>query len=636
MNILFLAVSLAGQGVIAQDYSGQGSKKAIDLFNRGLQQYTLRNFVNAEKLLIEATRADSFFLDARFLLAQVEEDRGQPGLAIIAYQKAIAINETYYPAGLVKLGILLYNDAQYEKGLVAFSAFLDLKTRDARNEEKARDGIANCRFALYALQHPVEFKPENMGPEINSESDDYWPSLSADEHTLVITRLVKSEDLRRNVQEDFFISQWENNGWTPMKNMGYPINTSDNEGAQTLSADGRMMIFTACNRSDGLGRCDLYWCNRQGNTWSQPKNMGRPVNSAYRETQPSISPDGRTLYFSSDRTGGKGNHDIWVSTRDSSDQWTVPVNLGDSINTKGTEMSPFIHPDNRSLYFSSDGHPGMGGFDLFVSKRNAAGNWGKAINLGYPINTNKDEIGLIVNARGDKAYYSSNVNAEQGRDIFSFEMPVADRPIMTTYMKGKVMDAVNSRLLRARFELIDLETGRNFYTSFSDSITGEFVVSIPVNHNFMLNVSKRGYLFFSANFALKGIFRREKPYFMDVPLQPIVIGKSIVLNNVFYETDSYDLRKESEAELKKVVELLRLNPGIHIEISGFTDNTGGAEYNQKLSENRARSVTDYIISNHIDAGRIVSKGYGETHPVASNETQEGKAQNRRTELKIIK
>jgi hypothetical protein len=633
--IFVLAACIAGGHISAQDYSGQSSKKAVDFFNRGLQQYTYRNFVNAEKLLEEAIKTDSLFLDARFLLAQVEEDRGQPQLAISAYRKALAINEMYYPAGYIKLGTLLYKDGQYEQGLAAYNRFLALKIHDFKNETIATDGVARCRFAIYALQHPVDFRPENLGPAVNSKADDYWPSLSADEHTLVITRLIRSEDLMRDVQEDFFISHWENNEWTPMKNMGFPINTGDNEGAQTLSADGRLMIFTACNRADGLGKCDLYWCTRQGDTWTQPKNMGKPVNSAYRETQPSVSPDGRTLYFSSDRPGGKGNHDIWVTHKDSSDRWTVPVNLGDSINTKGTEMSPFIHPDNRSLYFSSDGFPGMGGFDLFVSRRNPDGSWGKAKNLGYPINTNKDEIGLIVNARGDKAYFSSNVHADQGRDIFTFDMPVADRPMMTTYMKGKVMDAVDSRLLRARFELTDLETGRNFYTSYSDSLTGEFVVSIPVNHNFMLNVSKKGYLFYSANFTLKGIFEREKPYLMDVPLQPVSIGKSIVLNNVFYETDSYALKKESESELKKVVEFLRLNPGIRIEISGYTDNSGGADYNQKLSENRARSVADYIISNHIDPARISSKGYGESNPVATNETQEGKAQNRRTGLKII-
>jgi outer membrane protein OmpA-like peptidoglycan-associated protein len=299
-------------------------------------------------------------------------------------------------------------------------------------------------------------------------------------------------------------------------------------------------------------------------------------------------------------------------------------------------MSPFIHPDNQSLYFSSDGLIGLGGYDIFVSRRNKEGKWRKAINLGYPINTNRDEIGLIVNARGDKAYFASNTDKNLGKDIFSFDMPVQDRPSMTTYMKGRVLDAVTSGLLRAKFELIDLENGRDFYKSYSDSLTGEFVVSIPVDHNYMLNVSRKGYLFYSENFSLKGIFHQDAPLLKDIPLQPIEIGKSIVLKNVFYETGSYALKKESEIELNKVVQFLKVNPGIRIEISGYTDNVGETAYNQVLSENRARTIADYLIAASVNAQRIVFKGYGMNNPVTSNDTEEGRAQNRRTELKIIK
>ncbi len=428
----------------------------------------------------------------------------KPLKAIDAYTKGLKINEQYYPYGFIRLGQLQYEEAQYADALKSYNHFLELHTGNAKNEEKAKDGIVRCTFSIDAIKHPVDFKPENLGNGVNSTLDDYWPSLSADEQTLVITRLIKSEDFFKKVQEDFFISHWKNNGWSVAKNLGYPINTSDNEGAQTLSGDGRLMVFTACNRSDGFGRCDLYWSVRRGDKWSIPQNMGKPINTAYRETQPSITPDGRTLYFSSDRPGGKGNHDIWVSYKDSADHWTVPENLGDSINSPGTEMSPFIHPDNQSLYFSSDGLIGLGGFDIFVSRRNKEGKWGKAVNLGYPINTNRDEIGLIVNARGDKAYFASNIDKNQGKDIFSFDMPVQDRPSMTTYMKGRVLDAVNNSLLRARFELIDLENGKDFYKSYSDSLTGEFVVSIPVDHNYMLNVSRKGYLFLFRKFFTKG------------------------------------------------------------------------------------------------------------------------------------
>jgi outer membrane protein OmpA-like peptidoglycan-associated protein/Tol biopolymer transport system component len=638
LRLLFLLVILIirPDRLVAQAKPSTTSKKAMEAYNHAVQDYSARNFESAERYLEESIRADSAFIDAYMLMADVEQDRGKPLKAIDAYMKGLKINEQYYPYGFIRLGQLQYGEAQYEAALKSYKHFLQLHTGIAKNEEKAKDGIERCTFSINAIKHPVDFKPVNLGSNVNSTLDDYWPSLSADEQTLVITRLIKSEDFFKKVQEDFFISHWTNNGWSMSKNLGYPINTSDNEGAQTLSGDGRLMIFTACNRSDGLGRCDLYWSVRRGDKWSIPQNMGRPINTAYRETQPSITPDGRTLYFSSDRPGGKGNHDIWVSYKDSADHWTVPENLGDSINSPGTEMSPFIHPDNQSLYFSSDGLIGLGGFDIFVSRRNKQGKWGKAVNLGYPINTNRDEIGLIVNARGDKAYFASNIDRNQGRDIFSFDMPVQDRPSMTTYMKGRVLDAVNNSLLKARFELIDLENGTDFYKSYSDSLTGEFVVSIPVNHNYMLNVSRKGYLFYSENFSLKGVFYQDAPLLKDIPLQPIEIGKSIVLKNVFYETDSYALKKESEIELNKVVQFLKVNPGIRIEISGYTDNVGETAYNQVLSENRAKTVANYLIAASINAQRIVSKGYGTSNPVTSNDTEGGRAQNRRTELKIIK
>jgi outer membrane protein OmpA-like peptidoglycan-associated protein len=488
---------------------------------------------------------------------------------------------------------------------------------------------------MEAVQHPVDFKPVNMGPSINTSGDEYWPSLSADEQILVITRLIPSDEFMKKVHEDFFMSHRREESWELMKNAGSPLNTGDNEGAQALSGDGRLMIFTACNRKDGFGRCDLYYSIKEGDRWMFPRNLGKPVNTAYRETQPSITPDGRTLYFSSDRPGGKGLHDLWVSHQDDNGRWSAPENLGEAINTGGIEMSPFIHPDNQSLYFSSDGHIGLGGYDLFVSRRDSSGKWQQPVNLGYPINTNRDEIGLIVNSRGDKAYYSSDVEKANGKDIYVFDLPVKDRPLMVTYMKGKVYDAENKRLLRARFELLDLETGSCLYRSVSDSITGEFLISIPVNHNYMLNVSREGYLFYSDNFTLQGSYQVDSPFLKDVPLQPLKVGNRIVLRNVFYETDSYALRKESTAELNKVVRLLQAHPDIKIEISGHTDNTGNPDYNQKLSENRAQTVADYLISSSIDPERIVARGYGMKLPVAANNTEEGRAQNRRTELLII-
>ena len=633
--ILLICISIIPAELGAQHDPGTKSKKAIEDYNNGLRQYSLHNYTVAERYFLSAIEEDPLFMDPHLVLAEVYEDSGQPLNAIGIYRKGLPLNKNYFPYGFVRLGNLELSEGMYEEARLSYEQFLELNDKEPNHIKRARDGLARCTFSIDAMKNPVDFSPVSLGPSVNTASDEYWPSISADEQTLVITRLVKSEELPGKVQEDFYISRWQEDGWEVMKDAGSPLNTDDNEGAQTLSGDGRYMVFTACNRKDGLGRCDLYFTVKEGNKWSLPKNIGKPVNTQYRETQPSISADGRTLFFSSDRPGGVGLHDIWISKRNENDQWQLPENLGNTVNTRGIEMSPFIHPDNQSLYFSSDGHLGLGGYDLFIARKDSLGKWQKAVNLGYPINTHRDEIGLVVNSRGDKAYYASDVNKANGKDIYIFNLPVQSRPVMVNYMKGKVFDASSLQVLKAQFELIDLENGNTIYQSYSDSLTGEFLVSIPTQSNFMLNASRKGYLFYSENFALRGIYEADKPFLKDVPLQPLEVGKSIVLKNVFYEVDSFTLKRESEAELNKVVKLLQQNPDTKIEISGHTDNTGNPYYNQLLSENRAKTAAAYLVAASIRSNRIVSKGYGMNMPVAPNDTENGRALNRRTELKII-
>lgn len=639
IGILFIAfiaafVFLSVQAT-AQTSVSTKSKKAIDAYNEGLSKYTANNYTAAEQLFLTAIQADKQFIEAYLLLAQVYEDSGAPLKAIEIYKRGLAINEAYYPYGYIKLGNLEYREGKYEDALNSYKHFKTLNKGTAQQIDKANEGILRCEFSINAVRNPVPFIPENLGAQINSRYDDYWPSLSADEKTLVITRLIPNDDPIRKIQEDFYISYRSDTGWTEMQNAGSPLNTQDNEGAQTLSGDGRYMVFTACNRKDGIGRCDLYASVKEGDQWSVPVNLGTPLNSKYRETQPSLSADGRTLYFSSDRPGGKGYHDIWVSSRSDGGKWTQPVNLGDSINSAGVEMSPFIHPDNQTLYFSSDGHIGLGGYDLFMSRLDSAGTWKKPGNLGFPINTHRDEIGLIVNARGTRAYYSSGVDETMGKDIFVFDLPEQARPRIVTYMKGIVYDAESRRRLKAELELTDLETGQIIFHSYSDSVSGEFLVSIPFDRNYMLNVSRKSYLFYSENFSLKNIYNAEQPFLKDVPLQPIKAGSSIVLKNIFYETDSYALMQESRIELDKVVKLLTANPAIRIEIGGHTDNVGTAEYNQQLSEKRSKAVAAYLVAHGISESRIISKGYGLTNPIAPNTDPEGRSQNRRTEMKVL-
>lgn len=631
MGLMFVMASTHAQ---PQERTSK-SVKANEAYDAGIRSYSLRNYEIAISQFQSAIQADDQFIEAYLMLAQTYEDNGKPIDAIDSYKKGLAINEKFYPNGFLTLGYLQFNEGLYDDALQSYTHYISLNTGNATQSAAAKKGIQKCEYALTAQKNPVDFKPINLGPSINSSLDEYWPALSADEKTLMITRLIPGTNLKNHVQEDFFISEWADTAWAPLKNAGKPLNTDDNEGAQSISGDGRYMVFTACNKDDGKGRCDLYASVRTGNNWSVPVNLGSPVNTNYRETQPSLSADGRTLYFSSDRPGGKGKHDIWVTHKNDNGFWSEPENIGEPVNTPATEMSPFIHGDSKTLYFSSDGHPGMGGYDLYVTRKDSSGHWQAPSNLGFPINSNRDEIGLIVNSRGNWAYYASDMIKENGQDIFKFELPVYDRPLPVTYLKGKVFDASNYKPLKASFELIDLENGAQIYHAFSDSTTGEFLVSIPVDRNYMLNASKNGYMFYSENFALKNNFNYDKPFLKDVPLQPLLAGNRIVLKNVFFETDSYALKKESTRELNKVVQFLKTNPRVRIEIGGHTDNTGTAEHNKILSENRARAVAEYLISASINSTRIVSKGYGMSIPLADNGTEEGKAQNRRTEMKII-
>ncbi len=368
----------------------------------------------------------------------------------------------------------------------------------------------------------------------------------------------------------------------------------------------------------------------------EPENLGEVVNSPQWDSQPSFSSDGKTLYFASNRPGGKGASDIWKTILQADGQWTPPVNLGDSINTREEEMAPFIHPDDQTLYFSSRGHPGMGGLDLFYSRKDVNGGWRKPVNLGYPINTCADEITLVVNARGNMAYISSDKLGGKGRqDIYKFPLYREAQPMLTTYFKGIVYDEETRAKLEARFELVDLGNSKMVAESRSDRITGEFLLALPTERNYALNVSRDGYLFYSDNFSLTGYNPQDKPLIKNIPLKPIRIGEAVILKNIFFDTDKFILKDESLVELQKLLALLQKNHGLKIEISGHTDNIGSEAHNLELSGNRAIAVYQYLLQHGISAGRLSHAGYGFSQPIDVNTTEQGRANNRRTEFKVI-
>ncbi len=631
-----MVFSLALHGQL--DYT-TGNRRAVVKFETAKRYYVLKDYQNSVKELTEALEAEPEFIEAWLLLGQVQTDAGNLEESIEAYNRAVEIDPLFFPNVLYFLAENEMAVGKYYDARVHYEWFLALGNISPEMRKAALKSHQSCSLAIHSWEHPVPFEPVNLGPNINTQYDEYWPSLSADESMLVYTMLLpidaKNPAFHGNRQEDLYYSRFGNGQWQPAKNVGTPPNTADNEGAQSISGNGLFMVFTGCMRDDGYGLCDLYYSENKNGTWTLPKNIGPPVSTKYSEKQPALSSDGRVLYFSSNRPGGYGQYDLWVSVRRDDGSWSQPANMGKNINTEGFDQSPFMHPDNKTLYFSSTGWPGMGGYDIFRSRKTSDTSWSEPMNLGYPINTFHDEQGLIVNSRADMAYFASNRLSGKGLDIFSFELYHDARPNRVSYMKGKVYDSETLLPLRAKFELIDLASSKTVIRSSSDPGSGEFLVVIPVDADYALNVSRPSYLFHSENFSFDKVYESAEPFLMDIALKPIMVGERITLRNVFYKTDSFALDSRSRVELDKVVGLLEANSTLTIEIGGHTDNVGTAAYNVSLSGRRAEEVVKYLVSKGIAKNRIRFRGYGMDMPVAANDTEEGRAQNRRTELKIL-
>lgn len=624
------------------------NKKAIKNFEESKKMFQIRKDVEAEKLIKKAIEEDPNFIEAYSAYADFLMSKGKAKEAIINYEKAISINPKVFIDNNFYLGGAYMTVGMYDKAIPALETIIKTERINPNLKEQASKYLLNAKFGSNAIKNPLPFNPINVGNGINTSDYEYFPALTADGSTFMFTRNVREgEGVDAPQQEDFFISKKVNNAWQTANPIP-SVNTRGNEGAPTLSADGQYMFFASCIEMDGTygsqdrkgyGSCDIFYSQKLNGKWTVPQNIGPVVNTRNWETQPSFSSDGKTLYFIRGQVSRDGikNPDIYSSTIGDDGKFGEPVRLSNNINTPEGEESVFIHPDNQTLYFSSEGHPGMGGLDIYMSKRQADGSWGKAINLGYPINTFSNENSLLVDASGKLAYFASErAGGFGGLDIYQFELPESIRPEKLTYVKGHTFNAKTKAPLDAQFELIDLETQQTVTKAYSNA-AGEFLVTLTSNHNYLVNVSKNGYLFYSDNFSMKGkVADYTKPFQLEIPLQPIDTGYTIELKNVFFDVNKWDLKPESKAELDKIVNFIKLNPNLKIEFGGHTDNSGDKAFNKTLSANRAKAVYDYIIQKHAPAAAKLSyKGYGDSKPKVPNDSPENKAKNRRTELKVL-
>ncbi|HEX7848071.1 MAG TPA: OmpA family protein [Chitinophagaceae bacterium] len=629
---IFLLSLICVAFVNAQPYDPEKiDKKAASFFTTAQSRAQEGKLHEAYGLLKQAIDIDNRYVDAWLLQAMLYSDEKKYDDCINSFEKAFVIDSAYSFDYKLRYAIALGGKGEFDKALAAVNSLLTAPRIHPRTKTSAEYRKRCFEFAVnYAQKNNSRnyvFAPQNMGDKINSAESEYFPSLTIDNKELVLTRNLGSSN------EDFFVAKKINNEWQLAKPAEGNVNTPMNEGAQNISQDGQWLVFTACERRGGFGSCDIYLSYLTDKGWSEAINLGNKVNSDQWDSQPCLSPDKRQLYFASKRFGGYGGSDIYVCNLLPNGQWSEPQNLGPSVNTPGDDQCPFIHADNQTLYFSSNGHPGYGDADLYYVRKGTNGIWSKAVNLGYPINTIEQEGTLFIAADGKTAYYTSDrSDSRGGLDIYSFELREDVRPFKTLWVKGQVFDKKTKQGISSTVELIDL-AGKEPLSKVQTDEKGNYLLTLPIGKDYAFNVNKKGYLFYSDNFFLSK-HAPDSTYEKNIPLQAIEVNASVVLNNIFFDVNKFELKPESQVELNKLIQLLNENPSVKIEISGHTDNVGKPADNLILSNNRSKAVVTYLVAKGIAAQRLTAKGYGETNAVADNKTESGRALNRRTEMKV--
>ncbi|GGH75237.1 outer membrane protein OmpA-like peptidoglycan-associated protein [Filimonas zeae] len=631
-KLMLLGVMLCSLAANAQYNADKVNKKAAQAYEKAMLQLRDGLIPDAVPLLSKAIEYDPNFVDAYLSLSGVYSELKQPEKSIPLFQKAVSIDSNYCKIFHLPYSITLASAGRFSDALRAAETYLSAPGLNERSLALGRYRYSTYKFAVdYAATHPdtsYVFAPENLGDSINSPQSEYYPSFTIDDSVFVYTR--HSGGIREYFMESTLLKP--QGGYSKSQVINGSINEEPSKGAINISQDGEWLVFAGNFSKGGYGNFDLYISYNTPDGWSEPVNLGPNFNTDFWESAPSISPDRNAIYFSSNRPGGYGKKDLYVCFRQPNGKWTPAINMGPDINTAGDEQAPFIHADNMSLYFTSDGHPGYGGTDIYLVRK-TDGKWAKPENLGYPINTIENEGTLYVSSNGITAYYASDRgNTRGGLDLYKFDMRPEVRPVKTLYVKGTVSDAATGKGLPSTVELIDNKQ-QKAVTKIQTDETGHYFVTLPIGKDYTFTVNRKGYLFYSDLYTLSGK-PADTTYQKDIPLQPVQLNATVALKNIQFSSNSANLEPVSRIELDKLVQLLNDNASLHVQISGHTDNTGAAAQNLALSASRAKAVVEYLISKGIDTKRLTSKGYGATKPIGDNNTEAGKALNRRTEFTI--
>jgi outer membrane protein OmpA-like peptidoglycan-associated protein len=609
------------------------NKKAIPVYEKALLELRDGNIEGAIPILQNAITIDNNYVDAFLSIAGAYGELKNYKQAIANYDIARSKDTNYFKIYNQPYAINLAGDGKFSEALQAVNTFLAIPNISERGFKTAMYRKKSYEFGVaYQQKHPINnyvFNPINLGDSVNSPQSEYFPSLTVDDSLLVFTR-------RGERGGEYFYKTSINQQlqFSKATKIAGDINEEPFKGAITVSADGEWMIFAGNIGNNANDNFDLYICYATTTGWSDPQNLGDNINTSYWESAPSLSPDKRVLYFSSNRPNGFGAADLYMSVRDAKGKWNKAVNMGSTINTVGDETAPYIHADNQTLYFTSSGLPGYGGTDLFMMHKDFGNTWSIPENLGYPINTIENEGSLAVAPNGINAYYASDrSDSRGGLDLYKFDLREDIQPYKTLYVKGFVYDKNSNKGLPSNVELIDNESRKTLMNVQTDE-TGFYFITLPAKKNYTFAVNRKGYLFYSKLYELSAK-TADSTYRENIYLQPITLNTITTLKNIQFETNSYQLKEVSKVELDKLLQLLIDNTSIKIEINGHTDNIGKVEDTLKLSTNRAKAVTDYLLEKGIPLQRLQYKGFGASKPIADNATESGRTNNRRTEFKVI-
>ncbi|MEI6885781.1 MAG: OmpA family protein [Bacteroidota bacterium] len=623
-------------------------KKVEKKYNDATLSFKHGNYVNTLILLKEVLKDEPGCTDAAYLMGLANIKKATPNYkdAEKWFMQVLSSCPSYDVYLYFYLGQIAYGAERYGDAAKYLEVFLkDVeKIKSDEDYNKATELLKYAKFTAEAVANPVPFDPRVV-EGISTPRDEYLPILSPDNQVALFTRVVTTEGDKNSVvssartKEKFMFSEQGKDGsFTPGEELPEPFNIQDNEGGATLTADNNTLFYTVCKYDNAKHylNCDVYYSERVNGDWTPIKSVSDKINLPYSwESQPSISADGRSLYFVSDRQGGFGGYDIYRSIKNENGEWGTPINLGPVINSKGNEKAPFIHPDGKTLYFSSDGWVGLGGYDIFYSRMNENGSWSKPKNIGYPINSPDDEVGFFVSTDGKQGFFASNkFNGKGGWDLYSFDLYEGARPERILFLKGNVSNENSTEPVKARIELKNLETKKISEIPL-DSNTGNYVAVAPYGNDYVMTVKKEGFVY-ETKYIAKVDSSHPVIRQVDVAIKPIELNQSYRINDIYFGFNKYELSEASKPVLDQLIEFLSENPEIFIQIQGHTDNIGNDADNLKLSDNRARSVYNYLVLKGIPAKRLTFKGFGKTIPVAGNETEEGRARNRRTVFVITK